>query len=222
MLDTLRLATDTQHCIANNMPLNTTYGSLLFEDEDKQHVQSLYIYENLSIKPHGDKLLYTGNLSQLVLQAMPEEAMKEVKKCSFHNSMADIYEQMQQDNKSYSQRLAEDEAVMQQIFEMVSQETDDEKYREPTQEEIDSVQNCQELFKEVGLNTKLKLSEGFISLELNCEEVNLNEEQLTYIIEATLEIFTTFCICPMYNEINEQDENVYGVRMFWGIDLREE
>ena len=221
MVDTLRLATDTQLCIANNMPLYATYGSLLFSDEDRQHIQSLYIYENLSIKPHGDKLLYTGKLSQLVLKQIPEVAMNEIKKSTFYNSMCEIYSQIQEGNKSYTDKLLEEENLMQQIYEMVSQE-EKEEYREPTKEEIKSVKNCQKLFKSIGLNTKLKLSEGFISLELNCEEVNLNEKQLTYIIEATLEIFTTFCICPMYNEINEQDENVYGVRMFWGIDLREE
>ena len=110
---------------------------------------------------------------------------------------------------------------MQKIYEMVSQE-EDESYRKPLKEEIKRVKECQKLFKSIGLNTKLKVSEAYISLEINCDEINLNEEQLTYIIEATLEIFTTFCICPIYNEINEQDENVYGVRMFWGIDLREE
>jgi hypothetical protein len=47
MVDTLRLATDTQLCIANNMPLYATYGSILFSDEDRQHVQSLFIYEKL-------------------------------------------------------------------------------------------------------------------------------------------------------------------------------
>ena len=221
MVDTLRLATDTQLCIANNMSLKTTYGSLLFEDEDKQHVQSLFIYENLNIKPYKDKLLYSGNLSQLVLQSIPEEAMREVKRTSFYNSMCEVYNQMKQENKTYEEKLIEEANMMQQIFEMVAKE-ETETYRKPIEEEIKSVKECQKLFKSVGLNTKLNISEGFISLELNCEEVNLNEEQLTYIIEATLEIFTTFCICPLYNEIDEEDEQVYGVRMFWGIDLREE
>lgn len=221
MVDTLRLATDTQLCIANNMSLNTTYGTLLFSDEDKQHIQSLFIYENLKIKPHKDKLLYTGNLSQLVLKQIPKVAMNEIKKSTFHNSMCEIYNQIQQENKTYTENLIEEEKFMQQIYEMVSQE-EKEEYREPTKKEIKSVKNCQKLFKSIGLNTKLKISEAYLSLELNCEEINLNEEQLTYMIEATLEIFTTFCICPIYNEINEQDENVYGVRMFWAIDLREE
>lgn len=221
MLDTLRLAVDTQHCIANNMPLNTTYGSLLFEDEDKEHVQSLFIFENLNIKPSKDKLLYTGNLSQLVLQSITDVAMKEVKKSSFHNSMCEIYNQMQQENKSYSDSILEESQLMQQIYEMIESE-EEVTYRKPTKEEIKSVKNCQKLFKHIGLNTKLNISEEFISLEKNCEEINLNEEQLTYIVQATLEIFTTFCICPMYNEIDEEDEQVYGVRMFWGIDLREE
>ena len=128
---------------------------------------------------------------------------------------------MQQENKTYEEKLIEEANMMQQIFEMVAKE-ETEKYRKPTKEEIKSVKECQKLFKSVGLDTKLNISEGFISLEINYEEVNLNEEQLTYIIEATLEIFTTFCICPLYNEIDEEDEQVYGVRMFWGIDLREE
>lgn len=221
MIDTSRLTIDTQHCIANNMSLNAAYGSLLFEDEDKEHIQALYIYENLNIKPYEDKLLFTGNLSQLVLNAIPEEIIKEAKRNSFHNSMYDIYHQMQQKNKTYAQKLIEEAYLMRQIYEMVSQE-EYEQYRKPTTEEINSVKKCQELFKSVGLDTKFNVSEGFVSLDLNCEEINLTEEQLTYIVQSTLEIFTTFCICPMYNATDEEDEKVYGVRMFWGIDLREE
>ena len=221
MVDTLRLAADTQLCIANNMPLNATYGSVLFSDEDRQHVQSLFIYENLNIKPHKDKLLYTGKLSQLVLKQIPEVAMNEIKKSTFHNSMCEIYSQIQEGNKPYADRLIEEENLMQQIYEIVSQE-ENELYRKPTKEEIKRVKVCQKFFKSIGLNTKFKISESYISLEMNCDEITLNEEQLTYIIETTLEIFTTFCICPIYNEINEQDENAYGVRMFWAIDLREE
>ena len=147
--------------------------------------------------------------------------MNEIKKSTFHNSMCEIYSQIQEGNKSYADRLIEEENLMKQIYEIVSQE-ENELYRKPTKEEIKRVKGCQKFFKSIGLNTRFKISESYISLEMNCDEINLNEEQLTYIIEATLEIFTTFCICPIYNEINEYDENAYGVRMFWAIDLREE
>lgn len=222
MEDALRLAIDTQHCIAHNMPLNSTYGSMLFENEDKQHVQSFFIYENLNIKPYEDKLLFTGDLSQMVLNAMPEFALEVVKKCSFQNSMCDIYNQIQDSKKTDIEIQLEEDNYIQEMIEAILQKEKENNYRKPTEEEITKIKGCQLFFKSIGLDTRLNISKEFISLDLNCEEINLNEEQLTFIIESTLEIFTTFCICPIYNEINEEDEKAYGVRMFWAIDLREE
>ena len=226
MDNTMRLKADMQQMIAEGKTEYTSfYGSLLFEGEYKHLAQTFCGMEKLIIKPHKDGLLFDVKIDKGIINALTEEDLLKVKQCSWSIQMHDSIEQLQNSKKSDLQKEIESKHIWDMIQEAIEKiEAIERTYRKPTEEEERIVELSQQVLnKIVHLKFVKKLSEDFLSLEIELPKIELDNQQLLFLHEVS-KSFDCFFISPVYRSdmVATGFDKALGVRIFLGLKLSEE
>ena len=79
----ISLKQDLQQAIANNVKhFKGNYQSLIFDDENKIHLKSLFFIENLKVKVHDNKLLYDIEMNESAIKLLAMSDIKQMQKTS--------------------------------------------------------------------------------------------------------------------------------------------
>lgn len=226
MDETLRMKVDIQHCIANNVTeFSTNYGMLLFEGEYKQNIFCLSYYNLLKISVKNNKLLFDIKLDKDKIKELSQEELQEVKKASDKIRYIDMIGQMQEQNKTEEQKEIEKENIsnfLNHIIEKAERKQEEQTYRKALKDDYNKMNIIKSILDNAfNINCNIEEKEEYISISLNCKELTLNQEMLYKLI--LISYFTDiFTICPLYKENEDIDnEEVIGVRLFFGIQLKE-
>ena len=204
-MGTTSLKCDIQQAIANNVKeFKANYRSLIFDNDNREHIKNLFFIENLNIKVQDNKLLYDVKIN--------EEAVKLL-------SLSDIKQIQKIDMKSRIENLFIEKAVKFKLlktnFNKKGQHTATEMAKLNEGKRI-TIKTIQQILKEkFNLETKLKESRVYLSLEAELPELNLNREILKE-LESMFEELSVFAIVPQFNDVYD---NIQGVRFFMGIGI---
>lgn len=204
-MGTTSLKCDIQQAIANNVKdFNANYRSLIFDNDNREHIKSLFFIENLNIKVQDNKLLYNVKIN--------EEAVRLL-------SLSDIKQIQKTDIKSRIENLFIEKAVK---FKLLKSDFDKaEKVTAVKMAKLNegkriTIKTIQQILKEkFNLETKLKESRVYLSLEAELQEFNFNREMLKD-LENMFNELDVFAIVPQFNDVYD---DIQGVRFFMGIGL---
>ena len=204
-MGTTSLKCDIQQAIANNVKeFKANYRSLIFDNDNREHIKNLFFIENLNIKAQDNKLLYDVKIN--------EEAVKLL-------SLSDIKQIQKVDLQSRIKNLFIEKAVQ---FKLLKPSFDKEKPLTAVQTvklkegKRLAIKIIQERLKEsFNLKTELKESQIYLSLEAELPEIKFNREML----EALENIFSELDVLAIVPNFNDVYDNIQGVRFFMGINL---
>lgn len=204
-MGTTSLKYDIQQAIANNVKeFKANYRSLIFDNDNREHIKNLFFIENLNIKVQDNKLLYNVKIN--------EEAVRLL-------SLSDIKQIQKTDIKSRIENLFIEKAVKFKLL-----KTDFNKKEKITAVKMAklnegkriTIKTIQQILKEkFNLETKLKESRVYLSLEAELQEFNFNREMLKE-LENMFNELDVFAIVPQFNDVYD---DIQGVRFFMGIGL---
>lgn len=204
-MGTTSLKYDIQQAIANNVKeFKANYRSLIFDNDNREHIKNLFFIENLNIKVQDNKLLYNVKIN--------EEAVRLL-------SLSDIKQIQKTDIKSRIENLFIEKAVKFKLL-----KTDFNKKEKITAVKMAklnegkriTIKTIQQILKEkFNLETKLKESRVYLSLEAELQEFNFNREMLQE-LESMFGELDVFAIVPQFNDVYD---DIQGVRFFMGIGL---
>ena len=204
-MGTTSLKCDIQQAIANNVKeFKANYRSLIFDNDNREHIKNLFFIENLNIKAQDNKLLYDVKIN--------EEAVKLL-------SLSDIKQIQKVDLQSRIKNLFIEKAVQ---FKLLKPSFDKEKPLTAVQTvklkegKRLAIKIIQERLKEsFNLKTELKESQIYLSLEAELPEIKFNRE----LLEALENIFSELDVLAIVPNFNDVYDNIQGVRFFMGINL---
>lgn len=227
MDETLRMKVDIQHCIANNVTeFSTNYRILLFEGQYKQNIYCLAYYNLLKLCVKDNKLLFEISLDKDKIKELSQEELSEVKKASDKIRYIDMMEQIEEQNKTEEQKEIEKEnmsSFLNHIIEKAEMKQEQQTYRKASKDDYNKIKIIKNILDNTfNINCNIEETEEYISISLNCKELTLNQDMLYKLI--LISYFTDiFVICPLYKENDDiDDEEVIGVRLFFGITLKQE
>ena len=204
-MGTTSLKYDIQQAIANNVKeFKANYRSLIFDNDNREHIKNLFFIENLNIKVQDNKLLYNVKIN--------EEAVRLL-------SLSDIKQIQKTDIKSRIENLFIEKAVK---FKLLKSNFDKAgkvtavKMAKLNEGKRITIKTIQQILKEkFNLETKLKESRVYLSLEAELQEFNFNREMLKE-LENMFNELDVFAIVPQFNDVYD---DIQGVRFFMGIGL---
>lgn len=224
MDNTIRLRVDLQQAISNNCKKITAhYGALLFEGEYKEYLKALPCYDSLTIRPDETKMAFDINISEDFFNSLNEEDLLKIKQNSWSYQMQDIIEQNNLNKRSALEKMQDEENVNNKMAEIIEEiENREKQYRKADEYDRNSINFVKEVLKSnLNLDTKLKETDEFLSLEINVDNITLNFKQLMLLYNIARFCVDCFFICPVYASEDLDDNKVVGIRFFWGIKLME-
>lgn len=207
----LRMKMDLQQAIANKIhKYETNYNSLVFEDENWEYFKTFYLFKRFKIKVKNNQMYFEVELNNEKLKEITKEELEKIKELDFKNRFQEcLIQQM------VSEQLSNN--AMYEIVPTVLQKeiTENEKTREPSSIEKIKMEEIQRILKEkINIETQLKIGEAYFYLESNLKEIEFTEEKIEYLFDIVNEI-DNFSITPIF----KNDEEIDGIRLFFGIDL---
>lgn len=205
-MNVIKLKQDLQLAIANNVKrFKSDYKSLIFDNENREHIQTLYFIESLKVSVVDDKLLYDIKMNEDVLKKLSSADIKEIQKVSIRTRITNLFlEKMAQYNFL---EIKIDKNKKQTAVKMA-------KLREG---QIIKMKSIQQILKEkFNIEAEMKVSQVYLSLEANLPELNLNRDMLKE-LESMFNELDVLAIVPQFND---EYDNIQGVRFFMGIGLQ--
>lgn len=224
MYDVIRTKTDIQQCIANGIKeFSTSYGMLLFEGNYKEYLNSFSFYKNLEIKPSNDKLIFNIELCKYKIKMISKENMKKIKDISNNIQCFDMLEQIWEINKTDEQREAEKDNSITMINNLLENiQLNEKEYRDPTKNDFEKMERAKQTLDCIfNTNTEIDVSEYYLSIGINFENIKLNKIDLEKIVNIAQDL-DIFVICPVYETEDLDDNIMIGVRLFFAINLEKE
>ena len=204
-MDVIKLKQDLQLAIANNVKnFKSDYQSLIFDKENKKHIQTLYFIENLKVTVVNNKLLYEIKMNEKAINQLSSADIKEIQEVSIRTRITNLFlEKMAKHNLL---EIKVDKKEKQTAVGMV-------KLHEG---QIIKFKAMQQILKEkFNIEAELKTSQVYLSLEANLPELNLNREMLKE-LESMFNELDVLAIVPHFNDLYD---NIQGVRFFMGVSL---
>lgn len=201
----IKLKQDLQLAIANNVKnFKSDYQSLIFDKENKEHIQTLYFIENLKVTVENNKLLYDIKMNEKVVNQLSSADIREIQRVSVKTRITNLFlEKMEQHNLL---EIKIEKNKKQTAVKMV-------KLHEG---QLIKMKSIQQILKEkFNIETELKTSQVYLSLEADLPELNLNREMLQE-LESMFKELDVLAIVPLFNDVYD---NIQGVRFFMGISL---
>lgn len=204
-MSTTSLKQDIQQAIANNMKeFKANYRSLIFDEENREHIKSLFFIESLNIKVENNKLLYDIKINEEARKLLSMSDIKEIQKVDLHTRIKNLFIE-----KAVKFKLLKTDFNKKEKITAVKMAKLNEGKRI-------AIKTIQQILKEkFNLETKLKESRVYLSLEAELQEFNFNREMLQE-LESMFGELDVFAIVPQFNDVYD---DILGVRFFMGIGL---
>ena len=201
----IKLKQDLQLAIANNVKnFKSDYQSLIFDNESREHIQTLYFIENLKVTVENNKLLYDIKMNEKVVNQLSSADIKEIQRVCVKTRITNLFlEKMAQHNLL---EIKIEKNKKQTAVQMA-------KLHEG---QLIKMKFIQQILKEkFNIETELKTSQVYLSLEADLPELNLNKDM----IKELLSVFNELDVFAIVPQFNEEYDNIQGVRFFMGIGL---
>ena len=201
----IKLKQDLQLAIANNVKdFKSDYKSLIFDNENREHIQTLYFIENLKVTVENNKLLYDVKMNEKVIKQLSSADIREIQQVSIKTRITNLFlEKMARHN----------------LLEIKIEKNKEQKAVEMAklhEGQIIKMKAIQQILKEkFNIETELKISQVYLSLEAELPELNLNKEMLQE-LESMFKELDVLAIVPLFNDVYD---NIQGVRFFMGVGL---
>lgn len=219
--ETEKLKTDIQHAIANEITeYSTIYDTLLFADESFKNLESLRYFKKLRIYIKDNKMNFDIQLDDDEVKELSESDLKQIKNISEKVRYVEMVEQINEHLKSDEQKQIELQNAQNYIANALEKEEEDEieefiPARKNNIERIKCVKFI--LDKTFNISTEIEEQDMFMSISLIFKEITLNQDIMYLLILLSCYI-DTFIIHPYYEDNeNLENENVVGIRLFFGI-----
>lgn len=208
----LRFKTDLQQALANNInKYETSYNSLVFEDEGWVYFKTFYFFKEFEIKVKNNKMFFQIELDKEKIKAIPKEDMKKIKEIDIKTRLQEcLIQQMVYETMNTK-------AQYEMMSSFLEKNEFEENYdtREVNEIEEKKMKEIKKILKnKLGLETRLKKGEAYFYLESNLKGFKFDNQKLNYLFNIANEI-DIFSIVPTFKNDNEID----GIRLFFGIDL---
>ena len=199
------LKQDIQQAIANNVKeFKANYRSLIFDNENREYIKSLFFIENLNVKVTDNKLLYDVKINEEAINILNMSDIRQIQKIDIQTRIKNLFLE-----KAVKFKLLKTD------FTKSEKKTATEMVKLNEGKRI-TIKTIQQILKEkFNLETKLKESRVYLSLEAELPELNLNREMLKE-LESMFEELSVFAIVPQFNDVYD---NIQGVRFFMGIGI---
>ena len=199
------LKQDIQQAIANNVKeFKANYRSLIFDNENREYIKSLFFIENLNVKVTDNKLLYDIKMNEEAINLLNMSDIRQIQKIDIQTRIKNLF--IEKAVKFKLLKTDFDKKEKNTAVEMV-------KLNEGKRITIKTIQQI--LKEKFNLETKLKESRVYLSLEAELPELNLNREMLKE-LEGMFEEVSVLAIVPQFCEEND---DIQGIRFFIGIGL---
>ena len=199
------LKQDIQQAIANNVKeFKANYRSLIFDNDNKEYIKSLFFIENLNVKVTNNKLIYNIKMNEEAINLLNMSDIRQIQKIDIQTRIKNLF--IEKAVKFKLLKTDFDKKEKNTAVEMV-------KLNEGKRITIKTIQQI--LKEKFNLETKLKESRVYLSLEAELPELNLNREMLKE-LEGMFEEVSVLAIVPQFCEEND---DIQGIRFFIGIGL---
>ena len=200
----IKLKQDLQLAIANNVKdFKSDYKSLIFDNENREHIQTLYFIENLKVTVENNKLLYDVKMNEKVIKQLSSADIREIQQVSIKTRITNLF----------LEKMAKHNLLEIKVGKPQKTETKMTKLHEGQKIKMKAIQQI--LKEKFNIDAELKFSQVYLSLEANLPELNLNREMLQE-LESMFKELDVLAIVPHFNDEND---NIQGVRIFMGISL---
>ena len=202
----IKLKQDLQLAIANNVKdFKSDYKSLIFDKENKEHIQTLYFIENLKVTVENNKLLYNVKMNEKIIKKLSSADIREIQQVSIKTRITNLF----------LEKMAKHNMIQFEDYSKIRKEivTETKKLHEGQKIKMKTIQQI--LKEKFNIETELKASQVYLSLEANLPELNLSREMLQE-LESMFKELDVFAIVPQFND---EYDDIQGVRFFMGISL---
>lgn len=201
------LKKDIQKAIANNVKhFKSDYRSLIFDNENREYIKSLYFIENLNVTVDDNRLLYDIKLNEEALERLSSADIARIQKIDLRSRLQDmVLKKMAEYNlikfKGFRKKQEEEKTAV--------------KMAKLKEGKILKIKTIQQILKETfNIETKLKESQPFLSLEANLKELHLSRNMLEE-LECFFDELDIFAIVPCFDD---EHDTINGVRIFLAIN----
>ena len=195
----IMLKHDIQQAIANNVNLfENYYGDLIFDNDNKDYIKSLFFMKQLNISIYDNKLLYGIKIDERVRKMLNVNDIEEIKKKNFHNSpFLTLAEKMMTIFfKDYKIGFKKD---IQNINDINIKNKD----------EINTIKGIKKFIKkEFKISPKITVSDKDVCLSIDMESMYFNKVMLIN-LEKIFSKLEFLAFTPIYNE----DKKKQGIRL---------
>lgn len=199
------LKQDIQQAIANNVKeFKANYRSLIFDNENREYIKSLFFIENLNVKVTDNKLLYDIKMNEAAINLLEMSDIRQIQKIDIQTRIKNLFIE-----KAVKFKLLKTDFDKKEKNTAVKMA----KLNEGKKITIKTIKSI--LKEKFGLETKLEESQNYLSLSAELPEINFNREILKE-LEGMFEEVSVLAIVPQFNDIYD---DIQGVRFFIGIGL---
>lgn len=203
-MDVIKLKQDLQLAIANNVKnFKSDYQSLIFDKENKEHIQTLYFIENLKVTVENNKLLYDIKMNEKIVNQLSSADIKEIQEVSIRTRITNLF----------LEKMAKHNLLEIKVGKPQKTETKTTKLHEGQKIKMKTIQQI--LKEKFNIEAEMKVSQVYLSLEANLPELNLSREMLQE-LESMFGELDVLAIVPHFNDVYD---DIQGVRFFMGISL---
>lgn len=218
--ETLKLKIDLQYAIANNISeYSTSYNTLIFENEDKNNLESFTYFKYLKIYIKDNKMYFDVQLDEDEINELNKEDLQKIKNISDKVRYVEMCEQISEHLKTEEQKEIERSNAENYLATILEEaDEDDEEFVPAKKNNIERIKNVQFVLNNLlDIQATIEEQDLFFSINLVYKELKLNQDMLYTIL--LLSYFTDIIIIHPYYEDNEdlENENMIGVRLFFGI-----
>ena len=199
------LKQDIQQAIANNVKeFKANYRSLIFDNENREYIKSLFFIENLNVKVTDNKLLYDIKMNEAAINLLEMSDIRQIQKIDIQTRIKNLFIE-----KAVKFKLLKTDFDKKEKNTAVKMA----KLNEGKKITIKTIKSI--LKEKFGLETKLEESQNYLSLSAELPEINFNREILKE-LEGMFEEVSVLAIVPQFCEEND---DIQGIRFFIGIGL---
>ena len=199
------LKQDIQQAIANNVKeFKANYRSLIFDNENREYIKSLFFIENLNVKVTDNKLLYDIKMNEAAITLLEMSDIRQIQKIDIQTRIKNLFIE-----KAVKFKLLKTDFDKKEKNTAVKMA----KLNEGKRITIKTIKSI--LKEKFDLETKLEESQNYLSLSAELPEINFNREMLKE-LEGMFEEVSVLAIVPQFCEEND---DIQGVRFFMGIGL---
>lgn len=209
----LEMKKDIQEAISNSIQeYYANYGSLVFDQKNKEYIKSLFFIKELNIKIENNKLLYKIKLDENIINEITEKDKIKIQKKYLERRIKNIFKEKIHLDKIIDYYKTD---IMCQFIK--EKEENYKNKREANQNDISKMKLIQKILKEYfKIDSEIKTGENFVYLESIQNEYFFDKGMLGE-IEDIFNQIDMFAITPIFT-----GEKTTNIRLFFAIDLNKE